>query len=110
LAAIARARGDEGRALELLREQLPDLLERDAQETALAMVEIADLYRAAGRVADASVLALSARQLASGPGIGLNAAQADRFDSVIASIGADGVSPLAVAIDAPNAVELALAY
>ena len=76
----------------------------------LAMVEIADLYRASGRVADASVLALSARQLASGPGIGLNAAQADRFESVIASIGTDGVQAVAVAVDAPHAVELALTY
>jgi hypothetical protein len=36
--------------------------------------------------------------------------QADRFESVIASIGADVGPPAAVAIDAPNAVELALTF
>lgn len=83
LADIARRRGDDEGALELLREVVWLLPDVDHQETAASLVQIAEVYLAQGHCDDAVILAMAAKRLVGGSGIGWNDRQHQRLAAVL---------------------------
>jgi hypothetical protein len=86
LASFLRRSGEVEGALALLREQLEDVADRDDQECALVLIEIAEIYGEAGRFEDAAHVAVTAQALADGSGIGLNDDQRRRIAEVAAEL------------------------
>jgi predicted ATPase/DNA-binding SARP family transcriptional activator len=105
LAEVARTAGDDEEALRLLRQNLSLLGRINAQDAALSLVQIAEIYRGQGAPADAANQAAAARLMSSGSGPGWTNAQWDRLAALES---ATATAEPAGAVDVGDAVRLAL--